>query len=215
MSTEQVNTTGSDRHRRPHERPAAQVRARRSRVGRVGALSIAVAYGGGFWLQLIHDVEGATEHGEPGRLVHWIRDSTLALPVVIIAVMLGLAVTDRLLHSAHRMKESRQATWATAAAVALSTSLALALASPFHAMLFQSHHRSGAEGGDMPAVMHMYYEFVVVLVANLLIASAVLIKASIVFGCTPIKNSDRYVTSASEVADIKFATACTHGMSHS
>ena len=52
-------------------------------------LAIALSYGGGAWLQFLHAREGGVERNEPGFLAHWLRDSTLALPLVLLAVALA------------------------------------------------------------------------------------------------------------------------------
>jgi len=49
-------------------------------------LAIALAYGGGGWLQFLHAREGGIERNEPGLVAHWLRDGTLALPLVLLAV---------------------------------------------------------------------------------------------------------------------------------
>src|SRR5687767_5071895 len=74
--------------------PHAMTETRTHRPGRplhrhlAGAtpLAIALSYGGGAWLQFLHAREGGVERNEPGFLMHWLRDATLALPLVLLAV---------------------------------------------------------------------------------------------------------------------------------
>ena len=67
--------------RRPGVRPAAFL-----------ALVLGLAYGGGAWLRLIHDAAGDVT---PGGWLGLLRDSTLALPLVALAVWLTFAVARR------------------------------------------------------------------------------------------------------------------------
>src|SRR5262249_3682517 len=54
--------------------------------------AVALAFGSGLWLTALHLAEGATERDEPPLLLHWLRDSTLALPLVFVAVLGALLV---------------------------------------------------------------------------------------------------------------------------
>jgi S1-C subfamily serine protease len=59
--------------------------------------SLLLAYGGGLWLHLLHEAEGATEQNAPHSIVHWLRDSTLALPMIVFGVLLATHLARRLL----------------------------------------------------------------------------------------------------------------------
>src|SRR5215210_6325694 len=63
----------------------------------VAAFALLIAYGGGAWLIVLHGAEGGTERNEPGFLLHWLRDSTVALPLVLIAVWAGVLIARRLI----------------------------------------------------------------------------------------------------------------------
>ena len=52
------------------------------RIGAPLVLAVPLTYGGTFWAQMLHAREGAHEPGAPGVLVHWLRDATMALPLV-------------------------------------------------------------------------------------------------------------------------------------
>ena len=63
----------------------------------MAAYSLALAYGGGLWLHLLHEAEGATEQNAPHTIIHWLRDSTLALPMIAFGVFLATHLARRLL----------------------------------------------------------------------------------------------------------------------
>jgi hypothetical protein len=61
------------------------------RAGAGVALALPLTYAGVLWEQLLHSREGAHEADEPGVLAHWLRDGTLALPLVMLAVRDAIA----------------------------------------------------------------------------------------------------------------------------
>jgi hypothetical protein len=63
----------------------------------VAAFAIVLAYGGGLWLNVLHAAEGGYERNEPPLILHWLRDSTLALPLILIAVWAGVLMARRLI----------------------------------------------------------------------------------------------------------------------
>src|SRR3954467_3056831 len=65
------------------------------RLGGIAPLAVTLTYGGTAWLQFLHAREGAAERNEPGFLVHWLRDGTLALPLVLLAVTLAAWLVAR------------------------------------------------------------------------------------------------------------------------
>ena len=60
-------------------------------------LSLAIAFGGGLWLTTVHHAHGGITAGQPSFVTHWLRDATLALPVVMLAVWVGVLLTRRVL----------------------------------------------------------------------------------------------------------------------
>src|SRR6202022_3263881 len=48
----------------------------------IALYSVGLAYGGGLWLHLLHEAEGATELNAPPGIIHWLRDSSLSLPLL-------------------------------------------------------------------------------------------------------------------------------------
>src|SRR5215218_924606 len=79
-------------------RAASRTPMRRlARPSAVLAFAVAFAYGGGLWQTFLHHVEGGHERNEPGLLLHWLRDATLALPLVFCAVWVGVLVARRVI----------------------------------------------------------------------------------------------------------------------
>ena len=127
------------------------------------ALGIALAYGAGLWLVLLHHAEGGHERGEPALLLHALRDGTLALPGVLAAVVLGAAAAARLAGADQRMRPALVAAGAAGAAAVV-----LAAGSPLHTLLFTAE-----EGGGLPAGLHLGRDAVLALAAGLPIAALV------------------------------------------
>src|SRR5919201_1201944 len=58
----------------------------------VAPFAVALAYGGGLWLHVLHQAAGVPELNEPPPIIHWLRDSTLALPLILVAVWAALVL---------------------------------------------------------------------------------------------------------------------------
>ena len=136
-------------------------------------LSLAIAYGGGWWLHTIHTIQGAADESAPSDVTHWLRDSTLALPVIVVAVWVGLRLARTLLRPFDRDDLGVLRPLAIVALVGIATSAAVALASPVHAVMFHAEHRHLHAGMAMPT--HMTLEGMLALVSSLVITSAVVI----------------------------------------
>ena len=167
---------------RPRPRGAAGDRARQSgssteglsvfasariRISTIAVLGAALAYGAGFWLVLVHHAEGGHEAGEPGLLLHALRDGTLALPGVLAAVWLGgtlaLGLVDR-----HGRLPARWRAGLLAAGAALVGAIVLAAGSPLHALFF-----SAEEGHGLPLALHLGRDTLLALAGALPIAGVV------------------------------------------
>ncbi len=112
------------------------------------AFALAIAYGGGLWLHLLHEWQAVHERVELPPVLHWLRDSTLALPAILVAVWVALLISRRL---ARRLAP----TWrraALAGLVALATTFAFAAGVPVHAALFVGEHSHAAS--DQVAFTH-------------------------------------------------------------
>jgi hypothetical protein len=119
-------------------------------------------YGGGFWLWLLHEIEGASEPGAPPGLVHWLRDSTLSLPLVGLGVLLGAALARRLLDRYGRGASDVVVGMLVAAVMALYASIVLSVGNPIHGWLFGSTHG----GHDLPIAYHILRDGLLALFGN-------------------------------------------------
>ena len=130
----------------------------------VAAFGVPLAYGVLFWLVLQHHQAGAHEAHELPLVVHWLRDATLALPLILVAVWLGLRLTRRLWPD-----DASPA--ARAALVALLGSVALGAGAPAHAWLFGIE-----EDGDLPILEHILGDALAALPPALLIVGAITVE---------------------------------------
>ena len=132
------------------------------------AFVLLFTYGGGWWLWLLHEVEGATEPGAPPGLLHWLRDSTLSLPLVGLGVLLGAALTRRLLARYGRGSSDLVSGMLLAAVLALYASIVLSIGNPIHGLLFKSTHG----GHDLPLVYHILRDGLLAMSGNDVLAVA-------------------------------------------
>ena len=132
-------------------------------------LSLVIAYGGGLWLTTVHHVEGGVEAGDPGFVAHWLRDATLALPVVMIAVWAGVLLTRRVL--SRSAAEPSVAIGASLLAMVVGglAAVATSVFGPLHAVLFSAQHA----GHEMSFASHLLRDALVAFPVDLILAGAV------------------------------------------
>jgi len=135
------------------------------------AFTLVMTYGGGFWLWLLHEVEGAVEPNEPPGIIHWLRDSSLSLPLVAIGVFLGASLADRLLERHGRGASAPVAGALVAVVLALYASVVLSVGNPIHGWLFGGAVHGG--GHDLPFAIHVIRDGILALTANEVLAVAV------------------------------------------
>ncbi|MEY2534078.1 MAG: hypothetical protein QOF29_1988, partial [bacterium] len=141
---------------------------RLARPTAVLAFTLALGYGGGFWQTLLHHLSGGHERNEPSLVLHWLRDATLALPLVFCAVWVGVLVARRLIER-HRVDRSPVLSAAVlAAVVAWVTSIVVGLASPLHNSLFSASH-----GAETFYLVHAGRDALLSLAVNLPLAGLV------------------------------------------
>jgi hypothetical protein len=138
-------------------------------------LAIALAYGGGAWLQYLHVREGGVERNEPGFLAHWLRDGTLALPLVLVAVAVAFWLVRRAVtRFAGSPGPGLEGSLATAGG-ALAAAYVFAVGNPIHTLLFAADH--GGHGMSLP--VHMLRDGALALPACLLVAAATVAVAGV------------------------------------
>ena len=132
-------------------------------------LSAALAYTGVLWLNVFHDLTGGHEDHELPLAVHALRDGTLALPVVILAVT-GALFLARWLLQATPSATARLRFAVTSVLAAGAAAMALAAGNPVHERLFGAHEHAG-----LPLLLHVARDSVIALAVCLPMAAAVVI----------------------------------------
>jgi FtsP/CotA-like multicopper oxidase with cupredoxin domain len=141
---------------------------RLARPSAVLAFALPFAYLGGLWLIALHIVEGGHERNEPPLLVHALRDGTVALPLICVAVWIGIVLGRRLITRWGAENSRFLAAGVLAVSVAVAASVAQGLSNPAHAGLFGAHH-----GGHEPSLLvHMLRDGLLALLANGILATA-------------------------------------------
>src|SRR3954451_11228991 len=100
---------------------------------------------------LLHRAQGTLETNEPGLLVHALRDGTLALPLVFVAVWAGLVLCRRVIERRGSDPAPVVGTALVAVLSATAASLALGLSNPLHAATFGHQHLHA----ELPWPVHM------------------------------------------------------------
>jgi hypothetical protein len=138
--------------RQPVNRPTPFVQTLLGRRMLV-VFTLVLTYGGGLWIYLLHEVEGASEPGAPPPVLHWLRDSSLSLPLVALGVVLGAALARGLLRQYGQRASAVLVGALVAVVLALYASVVLAVGNPIHGWLFASSVHGG--GHDLPLGVHV------------------------------------------------------------
>ena len=127
---------------------------------RTFGIAVVAAYGVGLWTHLVHWRSGAREAHDVTFWAHWMRDSTLSIPLVLLAVLAAAMVAGR-----------RSGALRLAGTISAAIATALALGVPVHAGIFghAAHH-----GVVPPLPVSMIAEFLIDLPAALLITAVML-----------------------------------------
>jgi FtsP/CotA-like multicopper oxidase with cupredoxin domain len=141
-----------------------------ARPSAVLAFAAAIAYGGGLWLTFLHHVEGGHERNEPPFVLHWLRDATLALPLICVAVWVGIVLARKLIARAGATDGPVGLCVAvTGTVVALAATLAVGASSPAHGGLYGAEHG----GQELPFMVHLGRDMLAALVVNLVMSGLV------------------------------------------
>ena len=134
-------------------------------LARPVVLSLLIAYLGGLWLHLIHHQEGAHELVEIAPVFHWLRDSSLAWPLVFIATWSAMRLA-RWLAMRRRWETGRlSASLVEVMLVGLLAGIFISAGNPIHAWLFQASHQHEASFAE-----HLVRDGLISLPVNLLLA---------------------------------------------
>ena len=127
---------------------------------RTFGIAVVAAYAVGLWTHAVHWRSGARESRDVTFWAHWLRDSTLSVPLVLLAVLAATMVAGR-----------QARTVRLASSIAAAVAAALALGVPVHAGIFghAAHH-----GAVSALPVSMMAEFLIDLPAALLISAVVL-----------------------------------------
>lgn len=134
-----------------------------ARPSAVLVYSIVLAFGGVLWLRGVHSLQGSHDGSGAGFIEAWLRDGVLALPLMFVWTWVAVLAARRLLRLFG--EESRLLCTAVLAAVVASVgSVALALGSPLHAVLYGARP---AVSHELSALAHLGWETAVALTATL------------------------------------------------
>src|SRR4051812_31553193 len=118
--------------------PAASAdRQARITLGRSAIAALVLALGVGVWLIRLHEAIGGSERHSLPFLLHWLRDTGLAAPFVVVAVLLAREAGARAFEAAGG-KSARAALAVEIGASAVGASIAFAFVSPLQSLLFLS-----------------------------------------------------------------------------
>ena len=132
----------------------------------VVAYGTVLGLGGGAWSVAVHHAAGAREAGEPSLLVHMLRDSALAVPVVALGVVIGLLAADVAFGA---LAQNRLVRLARAALVAVAAAWMGGAGGLLHGVLFRTtgHGHGHAEPA---APLHVLRDAAVTVVVDLPLA---------------------------------------------
>ncbi|HEY5669583.1 MAG TPA: hypothetical protein VIS10_06255, partial [Anaerolineales bacterium] len=108
---------------------------------RLVALSLAIAYGGGLWLHLLHEFEGGHELMPVHPVLHWLRDASLALPLITLAAWLALRLAASFTRAKGWQAARLRSRLVEVAALTLLTSGFVMAGNPIHGLLFGASHQ--------------------------------------------------------------------------
>ena len=117
-------------------------------------LSMALTYGGLFWMQYLHELRGIHEEQNIAPVLHWLRDASLAFPAVLVAVLVGVSIWRK-----YNQRFLSQAFQKPVLAIVLgvAATVVFMLGVPVHDALFNSHaHEADTTAYPFATVDHSH-----------------------------------------------------------
>jgi hypothetical protein len=122
---------------------------------------------------MLHEVEGAIEPNEPPGVIHWLRDSSLSLPLVALGVFFGSLMAKNLLRRYGKDASPLIVGAVVTVVMAMYASVALSIGNPIHGWLFAGAVHGG--GHDLPFFVHVVRDGLLALSANEVLVALILI----------------------------------------
>src|SRR5690242_2391588 len=145
--------------------PSRRMSSLQARPDLVVVLAVALAFGGGLWLQILHGVEGLTARQASPLWVSWLRDASLTLPLAVLAVWAALLLTSRFLSRSRQDMSVTSVAITLAALAALLTSVLLAVVYPALGQMFGETAR-----GKQPLLLAMLHDGALLATATFALA---------------------------------------------
>lgn len=141
---------------------------------RLTILSLAIAYGGGLWIHWQHELAGGHEALPINPILHWLRDSSLALPLIVLAVWLGEKAASLASRKIGWKQTSLFRVLLEIASISVLASFFVTLGIPVHGYAFGASLEH-----EMSLVEHMLHDGGQILFINTLIVGWVVLLFSI------------------------------------
>ena len=133
---------------------------------KVIALVIAISYIGGLWVNVQHELGDAHEVNEMLPILHWLRDSTLAMVFIFFGVMMSISFLRWLIQRTDGRLSLLAQQSLTVLVLGVFTGAAFALGIPVHGFLFGVHLDMGVE-----LITHMLTDGSIVGLVNMAISA--------------------------------------------
>jgi len=134
-------------------------------------LVLAISYIGGLWVHVQHELESGHEAQLLPPVLHWLRDSTLAMVFIFFAVLMALSFSRWLTERKNVQISQAAACVMTAGVLGVFTGVAFALGVPVHGYLFGEHMEEGTslvmdmvKDGSQVGLVNMGISWVVIFI---------------------------------------------------
>lgn len=121
------------------KRPALRPIALPIRWPLLAVLAVALTYSDGFWMTSLQGAIGAIGRHEP-PFTRWLRDSTIMLPLVTLALVVGLSAARRLIAGRRRPSSRLAVVVALVVLIGAGVGVVEAAISAFHDYQIQAEH---------------------------------------------------------------------------